>query len=264
MNRLIYKKIEILQSECRITEILSDTEYNIQAFKKGLSDEKNKLIVFCILCKIVYLYELNCIDDLINEWGVMYSLNILKGIVYGLFYTDDYLVISFKGTTTFRETINNLKFIQVDDKYCIPGKIHKGFHDSIFKNNVVETLEEKVFEILKNKKRKLYIIGHSLGGALATLFYSYLRNSALIHDQEIELITFGSPRVGDYEFSKCIDTSTRVVNGNDIVSKVPIFYYNHCEKLYHIGTSFSFNIITNHDISNYYKELKEKVVIKKH
>jgi triacylglycerol lipase len=64
----------------------------------------------------------------------------------------------------------------------------------------------------------LYITGHSLGGALATLCALSMK------DRKPSVVTFSSPRVGDIQFSanfnKLIPDCVRVFNTEDIVPQV--------------------------------------------
>lgn len=52
--------------------------------------------------------------------------------------------------------------------------------------------------ILKAQKNELVITGHSLGGALSTLAAFDFNNLGI----KTNLITFGSPRVGNEKFAK--------------------------------------------------------------
>ena len=92
------------------------------------------------------------------------------------------------------------------------GKVHRGFK---------EALEEVWLELLPyirqldRKGCKIWMTGHSLGAALATL-------SADRYDNVQAVYTFGSPRVGNQVFKEKFDINTyRVVNNDDIVSRVP-------------------------------------------
>lgn len=267
MNSYICKKVGQFEDnnyDDKHEDDMLNTDLNNTLFEKPFIDEKNKLITLCIFSKIVYKYkELEYVDSLVKNWNIKYLINKLDDIVYGIFYNDEDIVISFKGTTNLKDTLSDIDFIQVDDLYSIPGKFHKGFHDLIFEDKVAESLELEINNIIsKSSHKNLYITGHSLGGALATLFYSYLQNSPLSDkgkldkDINVQLITYGCPRIGNSDFSNSIKKDTiRVVNGNDIVTKVPIFCYNHYEKLYHIGSKYSFKFISDHSLNNYYKEL---------
>ena len=63
----------------------------------------------------------------------------------------------------------------------------------------------------------VFITGHSLGGALATLAAANLSGRSLA-----TCYTFGAPRVGDKRFSDCLRTPVyRVVNPLDTVPLVP-------------------------------------------
>jgi len=108
------------------------------------------------------------------------------------------------------------------------GRVHKGFNDALDEvwNELYMYLKD-----LQSEERKIWITGHSLGAALATLAAFRFKNVK-------GLYTFGSPRVGDTEF--CDDfhiTTFRFENNNDIVCKVPPpmpDLYSHVGKLKYI------------------------------
>ena len=63
----------------------------------------------------------------------------------------------------------------------------------------------------------IFVTGHSLGGALATLGAAYLSGWGLA-----ACYTFGAPRVGNKEFSSSLQTPIyRVVNPLDTVPHIP-------------------------------------------
>ena len=82
-------------------------------------------------------------------------------------------------------------------------------------------------EILKSQYLYygIWVIGHSLGGAIASL-----ASTQLVHDypewqKQVHLYTFGMPRVGDYYYAfrhdKLVKNSWRVVNSNNAVPRLP-------------------------------------------
>jgi len=71
----------------------------------------------------------------------------------------------------------------------------------------------------------LCIGGHSLGGALALIFFAQAAHEGSPWVSNAVLYTFGSPRVGDEQFSRFMepyrDCIFNVVNNNDVVARIP-------------------------------------------
>ncbi|XP_053387180.1 lipase ZK262.3-like [Mercenaria mercenaria] len=87
---------------------------------------------------------------------------------------------------------------------------------------------------------KVYIVGHSLGGALASVASGELRYDGVITNAQMTLFTFGMPRTGNEIYAKRHDTilskSFRVVHYNDIVSRLPLMklgYFHHQLEIYY-------------------------------
>jgi len=70
-----------------------------------------------------------------------------------------------------------------------------------------------------------YMVGHSLGGAFASLAVVDIKYVSLIDKERVHLYTYGSPRVGDINLAKEIISSVnenyRVTNRRDIVPHLP-------------------------------------------
>jgi hypothetical protein len=105
-------------------------------------------------------------------------------------------------------------------------KVHRGFNEFVQAGPAATLRNVKInsdllIELIKNNKNnKLFLTGHSLGGAAATLAGARLLSSGINPDQ-IEVITFGAPAVGNAAFAaKFNDTLhlTRVVNSGDVVT----------------------------------------------
>ena len=109
-------------------------------------------------------------------------------------------IVAFRGTesrrregeTDFRHVVAdvktdcNIKLVESGQG----GKVHEGF------KNAVDEVWHDLLDYLKSMRRnhrELWITGHSLGAALATL-------SADRYGDVRGLYTFGSPRVGDIDF----------------------------------------------------------------
>jgi hypothetical protein len=78
----------------------------------------------------------------------------------------------------------------------------------------------------------LYITGHSLGAALATVATQFLEGHPVFSDQIAACYTFGSPRVGNTQFDREFKSVIyRVVNTTDIVTVIPLLVMGYI----HIG-----------------------------
>jgi lipase (class 3) len=129
----------------------------------------------------------------------------------------EYAVLAFRGTE-----ISKRKDVKTDIAATrvsiIEGRVHTGFiqaYKSIEKQ--IEASLEKVQDL------PLYITGHSLGAALATIATQYLERNHMIRDQIAACYTFGSPRVGNSEFDREFRSAIyRVVNTTDIVTVIPL------------------------------------------
>lgn len=136
------------------------------------------------------------------------------------------LLLAFRGTENLQDWATDMN-INLVDGLC--GKVHKGFL------NALEYVWRDIWKVIKSQRRQrpLWVTGHSLGAALATLAVAKLRIEK--NEPVSGLYTFGSPRVGDPEFAKNFnaDFSTqtfRYVNNNDIVTRVPALGYYHVGK----------------------------------
>lgn len=238
MNKIICKSI------CTYENKVNKNNTNFHACSKMESDDPVKMS--CILSKEIYNYRNTNMNNLI----IREKLN--PGLVFGIYMkSKKEAFIVFKGTSTLENIITDIDIVKVDDNYNIPGKFHKGFHDLILKNETAE----KIYDTIPMSVKKIYITGHSLGAALATVFYAFIKKCTI----ESELITFGSPRIGDIEFACYINQSAesckRYVNGGDIITKIPIFGFAHIDTKYQLGNKKSVSCIADHDIDNYLTEI---------
>lgn len=118
-------------------------------------------------------------------------------------------VLSFRGTEVSEpsDILADLKAGKNIEP--IGGKIHVGFKGEI--NKLWPVLEKATANI-----DKLYVTGHSLGAAMATIASGRMQSKVLA------LVTFGSPRVGNKEYVNSLTvTHYRVQNNCDDVTKVP-------------------------------------------
>ena len=127
----------------------------------------------------------------------------------------NFIVLAFRGTEA-----TSIKDIKADAKakttQCeTGGRIHSGFKQAFeqISLDIQETLNEDKF-----LNTPLFITGHSLGGALATIAAKKLSHKGGL----AACYTFGAPRVGDEEWIENIKTPIyRLVNAADSVTMLP-------------------------------------------
>ena len=132
------------------------------------------------------------------------------------------LVVAFRGTDDLVDWNNNIKSMQTPFNEC--GLVHTGF------NITYQSIKEELFLYLDDLSLPIFVTGHSLGAALATLLTAELMDRDLFDS----CYTFGSPRVGDAVFANAFNNKPiyRVINNCDIITTVPIcipnISYQHC------------------------------------
>lgn len=136
----------------------------------------------------------------------------------------DATVVAFAGTNDLSDWLVNLDLEKVDWQGY---QLHRGFHEG--EQDLFYKLAEHYGPDLSN----VWITGHSLGGALATLhalrFVDGYGDACLSG-----VYTFGSPRCMDHRSADMCDhlmwsRHWRIVNGNDIIPRVPTFLrFKHC------------------------------------
>lgn len=164
-------------------------------------------------------------------------------------------VVVLRGTWGVMEWVADLR-ADLDQCPFGPGRVECGFLHIYASLRIGKTpLRSAVREAALNAP--LGVIGHSLGGALATLFAA---------DYGADLLcTFASPKVGDGPFAVAaqnrIGEVVRYVNAGDIVPEVPISIpflapYVHVGAATSIGPAGS-NVAQRHSIATYLSLLPE-------
>ncbi|MCO5594626.1 hypothetical protein L7F22_048659 [Adiantum nelumboides] len=152
------------------------------------------------------------------------------------------LVIAFRGTeqVKWKDLRTDLMLLpvsfspeRVGGKFKEEAKVHGGFLNAY--DSVISRLKSLVKASIKTSNVngdtehpwQVYVTGHSLGGALATLAALELSTSRLSREHRIKvtMYNFGSPRVGNKKFADrynmIVKDSWRVVNHLDIIPTVP-------------------------------------------
>jgi hypothetical protein len=152
------------------------------------------------------------------------------------------IVLAFKGTDShsYYNWVENMRTWRTDVAIGLKGApqgayVHGGFFYSYNSSFLAGNLTEATGALLKkHPSAPVFVAGHSLGGALATLCALDLR-VRFGPDIDLRLVTFGSPRVGNYIFAQWLDAQVsihwRFTHNRDIVPSVPPQYMG----FYHVA-----------------------------
>jgi hypothetical protein len=151
-------------------------------------------------------------------------------------HTNQLIIVSFRGSTTIDQWITNFDFDTVNTDICSGCTAHHGFWNSwVDARDIVTPAVKQASTTYPNYK--INVVGHSLGGAIASLAAAHLRNSGL----NVALYNFGSPRIGGTKISSYITNQPggnfRMTHWNDPVPKIPLLTmgYVHISPEYYIN-----------------------------
>ncbi len=155
-------------------------------------------------------------------------------------WNDAFVVVAFRGTQSdsILDVVTDLRVELI--AWDVAGeRVHSGFRSAL--NDVWDEL----FDLLKELgSRPVWMTGHSLGAALATLAgYRYILQRDKEPLGELRgIYTFGCPLVGDRQFvdgfnAQCGERSFRFVNDRDSVTRVPppLLGYHHVNTEHVVG-----------------------------
>ena len=111
------------------------------------------------------------------------------------------------------------------------GRVHRGFKKE------ADDIWRDIESVLLTNNKTLWMAGHSLGAAIATICASRCKLGRF-QSAPIELYTYGSPRVGDHVFVNHTEVRHyRWVNNNDVVARTPPSWlrYTHTGEEIYIG-----------------------------
>ncbi|MBI1791157.1 MAG: lipase family protein [Acidobacteria bacterium] len=146
-----------------------------------------------------------------------------EGKIQGFTAQDDRLVLAvFRGTDQLEDWGINLNAAPERPRAAsIRGELHSGFYESLLK-----VWDSRVAPALRDRGvRKVWITGHSLGGALAALAAA---QAEMVEGVPVQgLYTYGQPRVGNKAFMDQFNgvlgsRAFRYVNDKDVVPRVPL------------------------------------------
>jgi hypothetical protein len=193
------------------------------------------------LCAVSY-----CPEDSVADWSCNWCRHLpdfnLCGLiqnkstsVFGILGYDTYRsYLVFEGTQDLTDVLYDLQIGKlVPYKEHPSAKVHHGFWNSY--QSVRHQIIEKITECSANFPHfsvdNLYITGHSLGSALATITTLDLAETTDIRVKE--LYSLAGPRVGNVEFVELFnqvigtDNYYRITSENDPVVHLPFMWMNY-------------------------------------
>ena len=189
--------------------------------KKGY--DKQNALSLAVACQLAYAKP-NKVQTVVSAWGfsLIDIINVKKGRDIDtqcfIMSDDNNMIVVFRGSDSAQDWFANFQATQ--DPGPLEGTgAHEGFQDSLYP--AVIALSSHLSNQTENKN--IWITGHSLGGALCSLF------AGMLIENKIEvygIYTFASPRPGSAEFQVQLNKLVkgphyRVVNDGDVVPHVP-------------------------------------------
>ena len=197
--------------------------------------EKQRRLVFAKFSKYAYLNQQEAQTAAKVEGFPKTEFVDIDGAQVYVFYNTTDLIISCRGTQPgdMNDIYADLQVFQADS--VTGNKIHQGFKEE------VDKIYDKIESILARRglAKKIWVCGHSLGGAMATILAQRLEFKGG-YDVDT-LYTYGSPRAGGPKFRAWCDkhlNHQRFVNNNDMVPCVPTFFrWRHSGKCNYIKST---------------------------
>lgn len=188
-------------------------------------DLRGRLRAAAWLAQLAYEDDLEKVDDIAASWSLVRRLSLAPltdrppwqaETRLHLLEGDGLTIVSFCGTDPLRfaNWMTNLRILPGE------GGVHRGFLAAL------DTVWPQVAPCLPagGGGRRLWVVGHSLGAALAAL--CALRAAETLALKADRVFAFGMPRVGGEDFANRYeaslgDTTLRLVHGRDFVPHVP-------------------------------------------
>ena len=136
------------------------------------------------------------------------------------------IAIAFRGTEHLKQLVTEVLHVLTQPKslFSAGGKVQGYFLDAF--QTIWKDLKNHAYKSMKSYPNyKIWVTGHSLGGALASLASTAIMSEGKASKHNLMLYTFGQPRVGNYDYAlahdKLVPQSFRVTHYRDVVVHLP-------------------------------------------
>ena len=189
--------------------------------------------------------------------------------------TQKRIIVVFRGSASLKNYRYNLSVC----KKRLEGdiKVHSVFYNQLHHDGSIDFINDKLKRLVNiHPTYTVYCTGHSLGGAVATL-YGWKLVKHIIPTSNVIVVSFGSPRLGNKAFQQDFESlqnlfHIRVMNRYDIITKMPSYHYHHVgleistiaiQTMYHYNNRDTTTqtrvckpkyryVLFNHSMTNYY------------
>ena len=141
--------------------------------------------------------------------------------------------------------------------------VNTSIHHKLTDKNIhLKMIELLTKLLLIHPEYNIQICGYGIGGSLATLFGYLIADE--IH-QNVTVVSFGSPRVGNYNWKQMFNLKRnlkhyRVVNKYDMITIRPFIRYYHVGKKIELHQSF-FKFFENNKINHSQNEYYQNILM---
>jgi pimeloyl-ACP methyl ester carboxylesterase len=141
----------------------------------------------------------------------------------------DGVIVAFRGTLppSWQSQASVLDWLQdllaePESRPNLPGKVQTGFFDATWA--IIAAIADEVLRLNPAGSKRVYVTGHSLGGAMASIG-AYVMHAAPYDIRIEQVVTFASPKPGDGAFQtayqQIFPTHIRYENYDDLVPLLP-------------------------------------------
>jgi hypothetical protein len=173
------------------------------------------------------------------------------------------IVVSIRGTDGILEWVQDARFLAVPCPFLPGSGLTEDGFTSVYESLRIapDPASTRLITALSTLPypqavQSLTICGHSLGGALATLFALDVAANAKFRPPTV--FTYASPRTGDPSFAdtynQVVPQTYRIANRLDVVPKLPLPpLYEHVLGLYDLNpmASVKFDLLCEHHLTTY-------------
>jgi len=211
----------------------------------GINAEYNETIAKRMLPLAAAAYSSNPSDCLASQFvnaTLVTSYDFLCDITQNatcagyiaLLHTEKVIALSFRGTNTVIQMLEEvLSALEEKPNFLGIGRVNQYFYEAytiLWTNGMARKLYNLADDY---PDYKIWVTGHSLGAAIATLASADLVASGRFNEENSVHYNFGQPRVGDLEFAILHDYLLpqyyRVTHAQDFISGqfLPVLGYSH-------------------------------------